>query len=73
MGKYLVKVESMDMNEVMDKRYQDGIQHGMRRMEGKRMDVGKIAWKKHLRKLAVKRNAADKLARKTRRRQYQAK
>ena len=37
------------------------------------MDVGKIAWKKHLRKLAVKRNAADKLARKTRRRQYQAK
>ena len=37
------------------------------------MDVGKIAWKKHLRKLAVKRKAADKLARKTRRRQYQEK
>lgn len=33
------------------------------------MDLGKIAWKKHLRKLLVKRHAADKAARKTRKAQ----
>ena len=37
------------------------------------MELGKIAWKKHLSKLTVKRRAADKMARKTRRKQYSAK
>lgn len=37
------------------------------------MDAGKIAWKQHLAKLTVKRKAADKLARKTRRAQRRAK
>lgn len=37
------------------------------------MDAGKMAWKMHLRKFTVKRKAADKLARKTRRAQYREK
>lgn len=37
------------------------------------MDAGKIAWKQHLKKLAVKRKAADRLACKTRRSQHRAK
>ncbi len=33
------------------------------------MDIGKIAWNKHLRKLTAKRKAANKAARKMRRAQ----
>ena len=37
------------------------------------MNMGKIAWKRHLGKLTVKRMAADRMARRTRRRQRRSK